>query len=138
MLIDEIRAIPSSRRDLRNFGLVVGGVLLALALFLFWKERPAWPWLGGIGVCLVGLGLLLPSVLLPLQKVWMTLAVLMGWVMTRVILSVLFFLVLTPIALVAKVAGKRFLDRRHGESADSYWRPREDHSAGRERYEKQY
>jgi hypothetical protein len=68
----------------------------------------------------------------------MTLAVLMGWVMTRVILSVLFFLVLTPIALVAKVAGKRFLDRRHGESADSYWQPHEDHSGERKRYEKQY
>jgi len=138
MIIDEIRAIQSSRRDLRNFGLVVGAVLLLLAAFLFWKEKPAWPWLGGIGACLAGLGLLLPSVLLPLQKVWMTLAVLMGWVMTRVILSILYFLVLTPIALGAKAIGKRFFDQRHGEGADSCWRPREDPSKERERYERQY
>ena len=111
MLKEDIRAIRSERRDLRNFGLVVGGVFAALGLFLLWKERPAGIWLGGIGSALVLLGALLPGLLLPLQKVWMTLAVIMGWVMTRVILSVLFFLVLTPIGLVARTAGQRFLDR---------------------------
>ena len=138
MLIDEIRSIQSSRRDLRNFGLVVGGVLCVIAAFLLWKERPAWPWLGGIGLGLVGLGLLLPALLLPLQKVWMTLAVMMGWVMTRVILSTLFFLVITPIGLGAKLAGKSFLDHSGSKDAESYWHLREKDPGGPERYEKQY
>ena len=68
MLIEEIRGIASSRRDLRNFGFVVGGVLLALAAFLFWKQRPAWTWLGGIGGTLVLLGALLPVILLLSRK----------------------------------------------------------------------
>jgi multisubunit Na+/H+ antiporter MnhG subunit len=138
MLIEEIRGIRSDRRDLRNFGFVVGGVLLALASFLFWKDRPAWTWIGGIGAALVTLGAILPASLLPLQKVWMTLAVIMGWIMTRIILSVLFFLVLTPIGLIARATGKRFLERRLHREADSYWKVREDPAPGGEHYEKQY
>jgi len=138
MLIEEIRRIKSDHRDLRNFGFVVGGVLLALAALLFWKERPAWTWLGGIGASLVTLGAILPGFLMPFQKVWMTLAVIMGWVMTRVILSALFFLVLTPIGLVAHATGQRFLDRSLDRDAASYWHAREDHPPPREDYEKQY
>ena len=138
MLTAEIRGIKSDRRDLRNFGFVVGGVLVALAAFLFWKERPSWTWIGGVGASLVTLGALLPGSLLPLQKVWMTLAVIMGWVMTRVILSVLFFLVLTPIGLVARATGKRFLDRSLDRDSASYWHPREDNPPPRQHYEKQF
>jgi len=138
MLIEEIRGIKSDRRDLRNFGFVVGGVLLALTAFLFWKDRSAWTWTGGIGAALVTLGAVLPASLLPLQKVWMTLAVIMGWIMTRVILSVLFFLILTPIGLIARATGKRFLERRLHREADSYWQVRENHPPPSEHYEKQY
>ena len=45
MLKEEIKNISSSRRDLRNFGLVVGGVLGAIGLLLLIRHRPAWPYL---------------------------------------------------------------------------------------------
>ena len=68
----------------------------------------------------------------------MTLAVIMGWIMTRVILSVVYFLVLTPIGLVARLTGQRFLGGPVEPEKTSYWRPRRDHPPQREHYEKQY
>jgi uncharacterized membrane protein len=137
MIREEIRAITSSRRDLRNFGLVVGTGFAALGALLLWKGKDMWPWFVGAGLLLILLGAAAPSLLKPLQRAWMTLAVVMGWFMTRLILSLLFFLVLVPIGLVGRLAGKKFLASPAGEN-DSYWirRSRDDQDA--RRLEKQF
>jgi hypothetical protein len=137
MIRDEIKAISSSRRDLRNFGLVVGTGFVLIAAFLLWREKGAWPWFGGAGLALMLLGLAAPPLLKPLQKAWMTLAVLMGWFMTRLILSVLFFFVVTPIGLVARLAGKKFM-YPPPEGAESYWIRREGKDQDAKRLEKQF
>jgi hypothetical protein len=138
MLREEIRNIKSTRRDLRNFGFAVGGVILALGFFLLLKERPAAPWLLGLGALLVGFGVLFPAPLKPLQKIWMSFAVVAGWVMTRIILSVLFYLIITPIGLLARIMGKRFLDLTWDDSVESYWNRRETERHAREQDEKQF
>ena len=138
MVIEEILAISSERRDLRNFGLVVGSGFLVMAGFLLWKDRPLGPLFSLAGGVLIILGLAFPTLLKPLQKAWMTLAVLMGWVMTRVILSILFFFVLTPIGLTARLFGQRFLDRGPGRVADTFWRKRQPLPDEREMLEKQF
>lgn len=138
MLIYEIRAIKSTRKDLRNFGLAVGAVLALLGLILLWRERPAWPYMLGIGLALTILGIIFPTSLKPLQKLWMSFAVVMGWFMTRLILLVLFFLVLTPIGLAARVAGQRFLDRTPEGEVNSYWNLRDGEEQVRKHFERQF
>jgi hypothetical protein len=135
MIREEIRSITSTRRDLRNFGLVVGTGFALIAAFLFWKGSPAWPWLGGGAAALILLGLAAPPVLKPLQKAWMAMAVVMGWFMTRLILSVLFFFVMTTIGLVGRLAGKKFLPVPEG---DSYWIRRTPGDAPSKRLDKQF
>lgn len=137
-IIEEIKAIKSTKKELRNFGLVVGGVLIAIGAFLFWKERPTHPYFLILGAVLVVLGLILPAVLKPLQKVWMGFAVVMGFFMTRVILTILFFLVLTPIGLVAKLTGKRFLELKPDKAKESYWNIRETRTLDKKEYERQF
>ena len=61
----------------------------------------------------------------------------MGFVMTRVILGILFFGALTPIAFIARVVGKRFLEQVDVH-AGSYWQKRDPKAAGGERFEKQF
>ena len=74
MLIDEIKNISSTKKDLRSFGLVVGGVFCLIGALLLWKERPLGPWFLGIGAVLALFGALLPGPLKTLQKAWMALA----------------------------------------------------------------
>ena len=138
MIIEDLKNISSTRRDLRQFGLSVGVVLALIGGLLLWRERPAYPYFMGTGAALMGLGLLLPSLLKPLQKIWMGFAVIMGWFMTRLILGILFYLILTPMSLLMRLFGKRFLDLRIDPALGSYWHQREDQEAGPERYEKQF
>lgn len=138
MLREEIKNIGSSRRDLRNFGLTVGTVLAALALVFWWSGKSLYPYLLVPGAVLVFGGLFFPALLKPLQKAWMTLAVIMGWVMTRVILSALFFLVVTPMGLLARLFGKDFLSLKRKSSRESYWHLREDKEYDRRRSEMQF
>ena len=123
MIRDEIKNIKSTKKDLRNFGLVVGGAALALGALLAWKGRPAAPYAFGIGAALVISGLIAPRVLRPLQRPWMALSVVMGWVMTRLILGALYFLGFASIRLLARISGKRFLE--HGGEGGSYWNRRD-------------
>ena len=139
MLIEEIKAIKSRKKDLRNFGLSVGGVLFLLGWILFWYSRPAHPYFIGVGAVLIILGLLLPRVLLPLQKVWMGFAVVMGMIMTRVILAILFFVAFTFIGLLMRLIGKKLLDTELDAAAPSYWNYRDkDQKPAAEEHERQF
>lgn len=123
--IEEVRNIKSGKKELRSFGFTVGGVFALLGIILLWRgKETGWVFIVG-GSPLLALGALKPSLLKPLQKAWMTLAMAMGWVMTRVILTVVFYLVLTPIGLLVKLSGKDLLDLKFELSSSSYWRRRE-------------
>lgn len=126
MLIEEIKNIKSSKKELREFALTVGSVLAIFGALAWWRHKGFYPFFIGGGLGLIAAGFLIPSVLKPIQKLWMGLALVMGAVMSRVILSILFYLVLTPLGLAARLAGKQFLDLKFKEAKTSYWieRPR--------------
>ncbi len=86
----------------------------------------------------MAVGLAAPIILWPLQKIWMMVAVILGWVMTRIILSILFYLVITPISLLGRLFGKRFLDLKIDRSATSYWIKRENKPTEPADFEKQF
>jgi len=125
MLIEEIRNIKSSKEELRKFGLSVGLVLLAIGGVFWWYQKAAHPYLLAVGGALVLLGVVLPALLLPVHKVWMTFAVSMGWFMSRVILTVLFFAAFAVIGSLARLAGKQFIETKWDKHQTSYWNFRE-------------
>ncbi len=134
----DFKTIPSNRKDLKSFGITIGIVLVLISGVIYWKhQRISWLWIG-LGTALISLGYLFPQLLKPLQKIWMGLAVLIGAVMSRVVLSIVYFLVLTPIAVFTRMGGKVYLDLRfRDKSAETYWVDRTGKIA-RETYEKQF
>jgi hypothetical protein len=122
MLREDIKGLlKASPRDLRKFGLMVGGVFLGLGLIFYLRHKPWWPWLVWPGAPLVVLGAVLPRSLKWVYVAWMTLAMILGAIVSTILLTALFFFVVTPIGLVARLAGKDFLSRRLDSSAVSYW-----------------
>lgn len=121
MLLAEIKSIKSTKPELRKFGLTIGIFLLVIAAFLFWKQRPSFLYFAYIGGGFALLGLAVPILLKPIYKVWMSFAVVMGFIMTRVILTVLYFGMFTPIALLTKLLGKDLLEERWDKNAATYW-----------------
>ncbi len=138
MIIEEIKNIKEAAGDLKKFGITVGSVLFLFAILLFWKQKESYIYFSIIGAFLILAGLIKPAILKPLNKAWMTLAILMGWVMTRVILIILFYIVLTPTAFFAKIFKKNFLDLEIDKSRNSYWEIREKKDLSPADYEKQF
>lgn len=138
MIIEEIKNIESGRRELRKFGITVGIVLGLLGGLFFWRGRDYYFYFLILSEALLLLGLVVPILLKPIHKVWMTLALLLGWLMTRVILSVLFYLVVTLIGLLLRLLGKDVLELKFKRNGDSYWIPKKEMKSERRNYEKQF
>ena len=124
MFKEEFKHIKESKRDLRKFGLSVGGVLVIIAVFLFWFEKSAAIYFTAVGLFLILTGFINPQILKPFNKFWMGLAIVLGFVMSRVILTILFYLVLTPISIIARIFGKKFMLLKYDKSAKTYWEKR--------------
>jgi len=138
MLIEEIKNIKSEKKDLRQFGITIGIVLGLLGGLFLWRERDYYLYFVIVSVLFILIGIALPVLLKPLQKAWMTLAVVLGWFMTRVILSILFYVVVAAIGMLAKMFGKHFLDLEMDSSKSSYWDYREQREINKNEYERQF
>ena len=121
MIINEIKELKTDPRTLRKFGLLVGGVFLLLGVLYLLRHKPIAPWFIGVGLVLVIFGAVLPALLKPIYLVWMSLAVVLGFIVSNMLLILLFVLVITPVGLVARLAGKDFLSLKLARSASTYW-----------------
>jgi len=137
-MIEELRNIKGTRENLRKFAITVTVVLAVIGVVLLWKNRAGYQYLWLIAGLLIVCGWAVPAILKPLYFVWLAFAALLGWIMTRVILGILFYIIFTPIGVIGRMLGKRFLDLRWKAAADSYWEYRKDSRLEPEHYEKQF
>lgn len=107
----------------RSFGISVGIVLLLITAALVWRGRiRTAEIMGPIGAILLFFGYVRPSVLKYPSAAWWKMAMFLGYVNARIILSIAFFLVLTPLALIWRAIGKDPLarERRHWSGWSAY------------------
>ena len=128
-----------SLRAEREFGLIVGGILVLLSTW--WMYRGKFSHMSHItlplGGVLVLLGLAFPRALVYPNKAWMKLAEGLAFVSTRIILAFVFFAIVTPIGFVKRLSGWDPLHRR-AAAADSYWKPYSERQRDARHYEKMY
>ena len=125
-------------RELRRFGLTVGGAFLLLAAISAWRGHTIPPRvLGTLGVLLVVPGLIAPRVLGPVEKAWMRFAEVLGRINTRIILTVLYCVVMTPVGLVRRWLADP-LDRKMRDGSSTVWVPRPRVPVDPERYRQQF
>ena len=137
-MFEEIKNIKSEKRDLRNFGITIGIILLIISGFLFWKEKESFQIFLTIGITFLLTAVAIPVILKPVYWIWMIFAVVLGWFMTRLILSLLFYIIFTSIGLTLRLFGKQFLELRWDNSKESYWNFRTNEHLKKENYEKQF
>jgi hypothetical protein len=121
---DDLKKLKTEPGDLRKFGLTLGGVFTLLTFWFGLKQKSGWPCLAILAALLVILALACPRYLKYVFLAWMTAAFTAAMVLSSVLLTLLFYLVVTPIGLAARCLGQDFLNRKPNRQATSHWVPR--------------
>ena len=129
---------PRTPRELRRFGLTVGGAFAVLATISWWRGHE-WPplVLGTLATVLLVPAVVLPRILGPVERGWMAFAEVLGRFNTRVILTVLFGLVMTPIGAIRRRL-RDPLDRRLHDGRTTSWVTRPSEPVDIARYRQQF
>lgn len=127
---------PVTKRTARKTALVVAAVLFLIGLWNFYRSHETsaivFTILGGL---MVIMGLLFPKAARLFHIYWMKLAVFLGHINSRILLTVLFYLVFVPYNLVLRATGYDLLKRRGGK-LESYWTGRKTTRQSKERFER--
>jgi len=128
-----------SWRAEREFGLIVGGMLLLLSSW--WIYRGKFHSISQVTLPIAGLllilGIIFPPALVYPNRAWMALAEVLSFISTRIILAFVYFVVITPIGVVKRFFGWDPLHRRAAAS-ESYWRPYSERQRDPKHYEKMF
>lgn len=123
------------KQELRKFGFMTGGLIaLIFGILLPWiwgVPWPRWPWL--VAGALVLPAIVYPPLLKPVHFVWMKLAHALGWINTRILLTLFYFLIITPFGWVMRALGRDPLVRHEKGGPESYRLPM--HPSGSRRME---
>jgi len=115
-------------KELRQFGAIfMGGLLVLGAAKFFWpfdwliaRDRTLGIWLMGIGAVVGSVGLTGARIAMPFYWGWLSVAFVLGNVMSRLIVALIYFLVFTPMRLLGNLLGRDKLQLRKLRT-ESYW-----------------
>jgi hypothetical protein len=136
--IASVQQEPSSR-DLTILALiflVIPGVIGAYSVFVKGSSN-GYVWI--IAGAILSLARLIPSLFKGIYRLWVGMSVVIGFFISRILLTVIFFLVITPLALVMRIVGRDPMERKWDSQAPTYWNKKEqEQDTSIERYEKQF
>lgn len=128
----------SSRSEQRKFGVVMA-VAIVVVTCIHWLLRghlAVWPLY--LAAAFLVLGLIAPRLLQPVFIVWMKFALAINWVVTRVLLSIVFFFLIAPMGVIMRIASEDPLKRRFEPDSPSYWEDAEEQPTDPNRYTNLY
>ena len=131
-------SMKTDAKELRKFSIILFFAFGILGLLIFWRKGEAGLILCGVALALLLCGLTRPKLLAYPYKGWMTLSLILGFLMTHVILSLMYYVVFTPIGVVMRIFGRDILNKQFNRNGKTYWIKREQNVFGKERYEKMF
>ena len=138
MIFEEIKNIESGKKELKTFGLALGLASLIWIGLFSWHKKSWYPYSFLLPGTLILSAYVYPFILKLPHKVLRVLFILINWILTRLILCIVFYLVITPTKIISRLFGKRFLDLKFNKSIDSYWILRENSHSDRKACQKQF
>lgn len=125
-------------KELRKFGIGLAVILGVIGGLFLWRGRSAGPYiLYAAGLSLL-LSIIRPTGLTPIHRFMSWLAPILAWINTRIILTLAFYILFTPIGLLVRLIRKDLLDQKIDKSAESYWIKRQDPPFDPETYKHQF
>ena len=104
----------------RSFGIVFFVVFLLVSLYPLINGDNVRFWSLAISGIFLILGILNSNLLTPLNKIWFKFGILLGRIISPIVMGIIFFLVVTPIAFIMRLLGKDLLNLKYNDN-QSYW-----------------
>ena len=104
----------------KSFGIVFFTVFLIISIWPLFNGYEIRYWSLIISIVFLLLGILNSKILTPLNKIWFKIGILLGNVISPIIMSIIFFLVVTPTSFIMKILGKDLLNLKKN-TKNSYW-----------------
>lgn len=127
---DLTRKVSREALSDRSFGLTVGLFFVLIACVPLLHHKPVHVWVLSLGAALCLIAAFIPRLLHGTNLLWMRLSDLLGRVMTPVMTSVMFFLVITPFGFALRLLRKDVLRIQRDVTAKTYWVPRKQSDVG--------
>lgn len=108
----------------RSFGIVFAVVFSLIALYPLLHGGGVRLWALAIAAVFAGLAFVWPSVLAPLNRLWFRFGLLLHKVVNPLILGLMFFVIITPVAAIVRLFGGKLLSLGYDRSLPSYWHKR--------------
>ena len=105
----------------RSFGIVFTVVFVIVALWPLTDGGPLRIWASVVAALILGIALVRPSLLAPFNRLWFQFGLLLSKIMNPIVMGLVFYLAVTPTALIMRLRGKDLLDRRLDPAARTYW-----------------
>ena len=122
---DEVKKLKTDRRELKKFGVTMAAAFGLLSVLLKYRGSELFSYALGLAGAFLLIGLAQPMLLKQVYLGWMGLAFALGALMSRVILTLLFFTGMTVIGLISRMKKPDMLDERADPNAVTYWQKRE-------------
>ena len=128
----------NDKKEWRKFAIGLSIILLAITSIQWYLDSNFYKYFVITGGIILLVGLTFPIIIKPVFIGFSYLGFVLGWVMTRIILITLFYLIFSPIGLIMRLAGKCFLDTQFDKKEKSYWIDRQKAEISTVNYEKQF
>tara|TARA_B100001250_G_C19806070_1_gene793338 strand:- start:1327 stop:1737 length:411 start_codon:yes stop_codon:yes gene_type:complete len=136
-MLKEIKSIKPNNKELKNFGIFFTIIILLITLLFFEKNKFNYIFIY-FAFILISISFYRPTLLKPIYFIWFLFSILLGEIMTRLILGILFYFIISPIGVFLRLIGKDLLYRNKINKKYSYWNYRSRQIEDKKKYENQY
>ena len=133
-----VKTVKDEKKELRKFSTGLAIILILISIINFFLNGQIYLFLLPATIIVLLIGLLLPRWIKPLFWLMTRIGNILNWIITSLILALLFYLVFTLIGLIMRLANKQLLDLKFKDKRDSYWIKRENTEFRPEGFERQY
>ena len=140
MIVEELKKIikKNNKKELRKFAFTIGIVMIILAIVLMISQSNLHIYFLSFAILIILMAVIRPNLLKWFYFIWMSLALIIGYIMTRVILTLIYIIMFAPAGIVIRLLRKDPLKEKFIPEAKTYWIPKDKQVFLPENAEKQY
>jgi predicted membrane metal-binding protein len=105
----------------KSFGITFTVVFALIAGWLGWRGGAYWQAFAALAALFLAVSLAVPRILRPLNALWMRFGALLNRIVSPIVLGAIYFVVITPVALLFRVIGRDELHRSFDRAVPTYW-----------------